>query len=153
VNGLLKKCDAAAQVAAAAPGKFYPDGTRGGIWRLGVLAVNGSGPQRGRRLWTGRRRQRGSICGDRGGNVRFHFQNIGEFASERIAPHMRRVADLDQLDVNAHLVAGALHAAFQHILHVERAADIRMAGWPQFWMRWLQLLPGGADRAGRVSCG
>ena len=38
---------------------------------------------------------------------------------------MRRIADLDQLDVNAHQVAGALYAAFQHILHIERAADIR----------------------------
>ena len=43
---------------------------------------------------------------------------------------MGLIADLDQLDVDAHLVAGALHAAFQHILHIERAADLgdRLAG-------------------------
>src|SRR5260370_1900867 len=36
---------------------------------------------------------------------------------------MRLIADLDQLHVDAHLVACALRAAFEHITHIEDAAD------------------------------
>jgi len=38
---------------------------------------------------------------------------------------MGLIADLDQLHIDANLIAGALHTAFQQILHIENAANFR----------------------------
>ena len=38
---------------------------------------------------------------------------------------MGLIADLDQLDVDAHLLAGALHTTFEQILYIEYAANFR----------------------------
>src|SRR5229473_287079 len=61
----------------------------------------------------------------RGRNVRFYLQDVGKFARERVGPQMGLIADLNQLHVNDHLFTGALHAAFEHIFHIEQAADFR----------------------------
>ena len=38
---------------------------------------------------------------------------------------MRLIADMNQLNVDANLMAGALYAAFEHIFYIEYAANLR----------------------------
>src|SRR5690242_19180328 len=78
------------------------------------------------RLRSDRRRKRGeNLLGDFRGDVRLNLQHIGELARERLGPQVRLIADLDELNVDAQLFAGALYVAFQHVFHVEDATNFR----------------------------
>ncbi len=91
---------------------------------LGRGGMNGARPQQRLRLWW-KRKRRQNLPRNGGGDIRFHLQDIGKFACERVGPKMRLIADLDQLHIDANLIAGALDAAFQHIFHVQDAANFR----------------------------
>ena len=71
-DGFLKKCYAASQVEAAAQGEFALMVGVTGLSNLGRGGVNGSRPQRGRRLWRQRKSRQNLPC-DGGGDVRFHL--------------------------------------------------------------------------------
>ena len=53
-----------------------------------------------------------------------HVEEIGERLVEPLGPEMIAVLGVDQLHVDAHAVAAALNAAFQHVADVQLAPDL-----------------------------
>ena len=53
-----------------------------------------------------------------------HVEEIGQGLVEALGPEMIAGLGIDELDVDAHAVAAALHRAFEDIAHVQFAADL-----------------------------
>ena len=62
--------------------------------------------------------------GEAGDDLVLHVEEIGDGLVEALGPEVRAGLGVDQLHVDAHAVSAALHAAFEHIAHVELAADL-----------------------------
>ena len=86
----------------------------------------------GRRVLRRRRGQRGGLVwrqlrlehvGDLLRHLAFDRKHVLQFAIESLRPQMRVVARVDQLHIDAHGVAGFLHAAFEHVRHTQFAGD------------------------------
>ena len=53
-----------------------------------------------------------------------HGEKISRIAVEPLRPQMRIGLGIDQLGVDADLIAGSPYAAFEHITHTKLAADL-----------------------------
>ena len=62
--------------------------------------------------------------GEPGNDLVLHVEEIGDWLVEALGPEVAAGVGVDQLHVDPHAVPGALHAAFEHIAHVEIAADL-----------------------------
>src|SRR5437660_6534051 len=67
---------------------------------------------------------RAQLAGEPSNNVVLHLEQIGQFLVETLGPEMRAGVAIDQLYVNAHAVAPALHPPLQRVAHVQVAADL-----------------------------
>ena len=62
------------------------------------------------------------------GNVTLHRKNIAQLAIVDLRPEMRIGHRVNELDVDAHLVARFLHASFQNIRDAELPCDLGQIG-------------------------
>jgi hypothetical protein len=62
--------------------------------------------------------------GEAGHDFVLHLEEIGDRLIEALGPDMTGRFGFKELDIDAHPVAAALHAAFEHVAHVEFAADL-----------------------------
>src|SRR5215469_17981411 len=67
--------------------------------------------------------------GDRCRDLAFHCENIGEFAVKRVCPEMCGSCRINQLHVDADLIARSLYAAFKDVRHAKLLGYLRKIGW------------------------
>ena len=68
------------------------------------------------------------LVGEPGDNFVLHIEEIGDRLVEAFGPEVHAGVGLDQLHVDAHAVSAALHAAFEHVAHVEIASNLSEIG-------------------------
>ena len=64
-------------------------------------------------------RARLELIGEPRDDLVLHVEEVGDRLVEALGPKVRADFGLDQLHVDAHPVAAALDAAFEHVAHIE----------------------------------
>ena len=66
--------------------------------------------------------------GEPGYDLILHVEKVGDRLVEALGPDLTAGFGVDQLDVDAHAVPRALHAALEHIANVDLAPDLPEIG-------------------------
>ncbi len=84
------------------------------------------------RSWVAASTRPGRVADDGGGDLVLDGEDVGELAVVALGPDVAVGRGVDQLDGDAHPVAGLAHAALDHVLDAELARHLpaRRTGLP-----------------------